>query len=240
MVNSGVISDRTHRSKEKKMNQSKLMGWFGSLEFDRKVAVISFSLLIGAVCGAMSFTGKATNTIRLCLKTPQANICKDSNNRPFEMTPTYWEQWESRGRPSEAIVNQVSPATNPYKHLYALGAFLGFGFASWCFREMQYTEKVEAEYLEVAEQTALDIFKVKAQHQVDMTALDYSVVSQQAEIIGSTETEITAMEVAEMKHDAQMAGLTEKEVRKYLEYARDFQSPILDGISLEQVNNPKN
>lgn len=239
MVSGDIVGDRTPNSEKKKMNQSKSMEWFKGLEFDRKVAVISFSLLIGGICGAMSFTGKATNTIRLCLKTPQENICKDSNNRPFEITPTYWEQWESKGRPSEAIVNEVLPATNPYKHLYALGAFLGFSFASWCFRAMQHTEKANAEYMEIAEQTALDIFKVKAQHQVEMTALDYSVVSQQAEIIGSVEAEITTLEARDTLQDAQLAGLCDEEVRKYLEYARDFKSPILDDISLGQVNRPK-
>ena len=66
------------------MNQSKLMGWFSGLEFDRKISIIAFSLLVGGICAAMSFTGKATNTIRLCLKTPKTTLCKDSSNRPFE------------------------------------------------------------------------------------------------------------------------------------------------------------
>ncbi len=221
-------------------NHSRVMGWFNSLEFDRKVTIIALSLLLGTLSGAMAFTGKAVSTLRLCLQTPQGRLCKDDNNRPFEMTPAYWEQWEERGRPTQAVVDKLLPATNPYKHLYALGAFLGFGFAGWCFRSLQNSDRKLSQYEEVAEQTALDIAKIKANHEVEMTALDYSVVTQQAEIIGTTEAEITALEAGDMRHEAELAGMSEEERRYYIEYVRNLKTPFLEGMTLEQVNNPGN
>ncbi|MHC5730738.1 MAG: hypothetical protein ACYTXY_42860, partial [Nostoc sp.] len=116
--------------------QSGLMKWFGQLPMDKKAVAIGLSLTVGISSAAMAWQGTSSDRIYFCVKTPSKTlVCQDKDNRPFRMTPYYWQQWQLEGLPRQVVrdpamgVNGLVKATNPYKPFWAFGGFLGFALA---------------------------------------------------------------------------------------------------------------
>jgi hypothetical protein len=138
--------------------QSGLMLWFGQLAMDKKAVAIGLSLTVGISSAAMAWKGESSDRIYFCVRTPQKKlVCQDQNNRPFRMTPFYWEQWKQEGMPRQVVrdpamgVNGLVKATNPYKALWAFGGFLGFALAGWMLRHCQHEEKQRAVFEDIAQ-----------------------------------------------------------------------------------------
>ncbi|MEA5625788.1 hypothetical protein [Nostoc sp. UHCC 0251] len=234
--------------------QSGLMKWFGQLPMDKKAVAIGLSLTVGISSAAMAWKGESSDRIYFCLRTPQKKlVCQDQNNRPFRMTPYYWEQWKSDGMPRQIVrnpamgVNGLVKATNPYKAFWAFGGFLGFALAGWMLRHCQNEEKQRAVFEDIAQKRdaakaemaarseLLDSYRdvavreVELQADLDLIANDRTVDIQKAEIYAHTEIEVTQMEASEAIFEAQTAGMTEQQKADYIKQLREMKTPYLQG-----------
>jgi hypothetical protein len=234
--------------------QSGFMKWFGQLPMDKKAVAIGLSLTVGISSAAMAWQGTSSDRIYFCVKTPlKTLVCQDKNNRPFRMTPFYWEQWKLEGMPRQVVrdpamgVNGLVKATNPYKAFWAFGGFVGFALAGWMLRHCQYEEKQKAVFEDIAQKrdTAkaemaarselLDSYRdvvikeVELQADLDLIANDRTVDIQKAEIYAHTEIEVTQMEASDAIFEAQTAGMSEEQKAEYIKHLRETKTPYLQG-----------
>ncbi|MBN3957458.1 hypothetical protein [Nostoc sp. NMS8] len=234
--------------------QSGLMLWFGQLPMDKKAVAIGLSLTVGISSAAMAWKGESSDRIYFCIRTPQKKlVCQDQNNRPFRMTPHYWEQWQLDGMPRQVVrdpamgVNGLVKATNPYKAFWAFGGFLGFALAGWMLRHCQYEEKQKAVFEDIAQKRDaakaemaarsellesyrdVAIAEVQLQADLDLIANERTVDIQKAEIYAHTEIEVTQMEASEAIFEAQTAGMTEQQKAEYILLLREMKTPYLQG-----------
>jgi hypothetical protein len=234
--------------------QSGLMLWFGQLPMDKKAVAIGLSLTVGISSAAMAWKGTSSDRIYFCVKTPSKTlVCQDQNNRPFRMTPYYWEQWKQEGMPPQVVrdpamgVNGLVKATNPYKAFWAFGGFLGFALAGWMLRHCQNEEKQRAVFEDIAQKRdaakaemaarseLLDSYRdvaiaeVQLQADLDLVANDRTVDIQKAEIYAHTEIEVTQMEATDAIFEAQTAGMTEQQKADYIKQLREMKTPYLQG-----------
>ncbi|BBD70971.1 hypothetical protein NIES4072_73720 [Nostoc commune NIES-4072] len=234
--------------------QSGLMKWFGQLPMDKKAVAIGLSLTVGISSAAMAWKGESSDRIYFCLRTPQKKlVCQDKNNRPFRMTPYYWEQWKLEGMPTQIVrdpamgVNGLVKATNPYKAFWAFGGFLGFALAGWMLRHCQNEEKQRAVFEDIAQKRDaakaemaarsellescrdVAIAEVQLQADLDLIANDRTVDIQKAEIYAHTEIEVTQMEASDAIFEAQTAGMTEQQKADYIKQLREMKTPYLQG-----------
>ncbi|BAY42223.1 hypothetical protein NIES2111_66190 (plasmid) [Nostoc sp. NIES-2111] len=228
--------------------QSGLMAGFGQLPFDRKAAAIGLSLTLGITCAGMAWRGTASDRIYFCIRTPANGFtCADNNNRPFRMTPYYWEQWKQRGMPTEVVrdaatgVNGLVKATNPYKPYWAFGAFAGFALAGWMLRHCQHEVKQLAVFEDIAQkrdvlEASRDVMiaEVELQADLELAANNRVVEIQQAEILGETELAITKLEADDALFEAQTAGMTPEQKAEYIKFLRDTKTPYLQGTQTLQ------
>jgi hypothetical protein len=234
--------------------QSGLMKWFGQLSMDRKAVAIGLSLTVGLASAALAWLGTTSDRIYFCIKTPKKTfVCQDKNNRPFRMTPYYWEQWQLDGMPSQVVrdpamgINGLVRASNPNKPIFATSAFLGFALAGWMLRHCQSEEKQRAVFVDIAQKRdaaraemaarseLLDsyrdvaILEVELQADLDLIANDRTVDIQKAEIYAHTEIEVTQMEASDAIFEAQTAGMSEQQKAEYIKHLRDTKTPYLQG-----------
>jgi hypothetical protein len=245
--------------------QSGLMLWFGRLPMDKKAVAIGLSLTVGIGTAAMAWKGESSDRIYFCIKTPKKTLtCQDKNNRPFRITPYYWEQWQLDGMPPQVVrdpamgVNGLVKATNPYKPFWAFGGFLGFALAGWMLRHCQdeerqravfqdITEKRDAATAEMAARSELldsyrdiAIKEVELQADLDLIANERTVDIQKAEIYAHTEIEVTQMEATDAIFEAQTAGMTEEQKAQYIKQLREMKTPYLQGSqTLQGIIDPK-
>ncbi|BBD70997.1 hypothetical protein NIES4072_74090 [Nostoc commune NIES-4072] len=234
--------------------QSGLMLWFGRLPMDKKAVAIGLSLTVGISSAAMAWKGESSDRIYFCVRTPQKKlVCQDKNNRPFRMTPYYWEQWKLEGMPTQIVrdpamgVNGLVKATNPCKPFWAFGGFLGFALAGWMLRHCQEEEKQRAVFEDIAQKRDaakaemaarsellesyrdVAIAEVQLQADLDLVANDRTVDIQKAEIYAHTEIEVTQMEATDAIFEAQTAGMTEEQKAEYIKQLREMKTPYLQG-----------
>jgi hypothetical protein len=234
--------------------QSGLMTWFGQLPMDKKAVAIGLSLTVGISSAAMAWQGTSSDRIYFCVKTPKKTlVCQDKDNRPFRMTPHYWEQWKLEGMPRQVVrdpatgVNGLVKATNPYKPFWAFGGFLGFALAGWMLRHCQEEEKQRAVFEDIAQKRDaakaemaarsellesyrdVAIAEVQLQADLDLVANDRTVDIQKAEIYAHTEIEVTQMEATDAIFEAQTAGMTEQQKADYIKQLREMKTPYLQG-----------
>ncbi|MBG1270819.1 ATP-binding protein [Nostoc sp. WHI] len=245
--------------------QSGLMKWFGQLPMDKKAVAIGLSLTVGISSAAMAWKGESSDRIYFCVRTPQKKlVCQDKNNRPFRMTPHYWEQWKQEGMPRQVVrdaatgINGLVKATNPCKPFWAFGGFLGFALAGWMLRHCQSEEKQRAVFEDIAlhrdaakaEMAArsellesyrdVAIAEVQLQADLDLVANDRTVDIQKAEIYAHTEIEVTQMEASDAIFEAQTAGMTEEQKAEYIKQLREMKTPYLQGSqTLQGTIDPK-
>jgi hypothetical protein len=234
--------------------QSGLMLWFGRLPMDKKAVAIGLSLTVGIGSAAMAWQGTSSDRIYFCIKTPKKTlVCQDLNNRPFRMTPHYWEQWKQEGMPRQVVrdpamgVNGLVKATNPSKPFWAFGGFLGFALAGWMLRHCQSEEKQRAVFEDIAQKRDaakaemsarsellesyrdVAIAEVQLQADLDLIANDRTVDITKAEIYAHTEIEVTQMEASDAIFEAQTAGMTEQQKADYIKQLREMKTPYLQG-----------
>lgn len=234
--------------------QSGFMKWFGQLPMDKKAVAIGLSLTVGISSAAMAWKGESSDRIYFCVRTPQKKlVCQDQNNRPFRMTPHYWEQWKQEGMPRQVVrdaatgVNGLVKATNPCKPFWAFGGFLGFALAGWMLRHCQNEEKQRAVFEDIAQKRDaakaemaarsellesyrdVAIAEVQLQADLDLVANDRTVDIQKAEIYAHTEIEVTQMEATDAIFEAQTAGMTEQQKADYIKQLREMKTPYLQG-----------
>ncbi|MDZ8029372.1 MAG: hypothetical protein RMX97_32475 [Nostoc sp. DedQUE11] len=234
--------------------QSGLMLWFGQLPMDKKAVAIGLSLTVGISSAAMAWQGTSSDRIYFCIKTPlKTLVCQDKNNRPFRMTPFYWQQWKLEGMPTQVVrdpamgVNGLVKATNPYKAFWAFGGFLFFALAGWMLRHCQSEERQRAVFEDIAQKRdaaraemaarreLLNSYKdvaikeVELQADLDLIANDRTVDIQKAEIYAHTEIEVTQMEASDAIFEAQTAGMSEEQKAEYIKHLRDTKTPYLQG-----------
>ncbi|MFN6502037.1 MAG: hypothetical protein RMX65_034295 [Nostoc sp. DedQUE01] len=245
----------TEKHKElEESQQSGFMKWFGQLPMDKKAVAIGLSLTVGISSAAMAWQGTSSDRIYFCVKTPLKTLmCNDKNNRPFRMTPHYWEQWKLEGMPPQVVrdptigVNGLVKATNPYKPFWAFGGFLGFALAGWMLRHCQDEERQRAVFVDIAQKRdaakaemaarseLLDSYRdvaireVELQADLDLIANDRTVDIQKAEIYAHTEIEVTQMEASDAIFEAQTAGMSEEQKAEYIKHLRDTKTPYLQG-----------
>ncbi|MBG1268625.1 hypothetical protein [Nostoc sp. WHI] len=234
--------------------QSGLMLWFGGLTMDKKAVAIGLSLTVGIGSAAMAWQGTSSDRIYFCIKTPSKTlVCRDKDNRPFRMTPFYWQEWKLSGMTRQVVrdpatgVNGLVKATNPCKPFWAFGGFLGFALAGWMLRHCQDEEKQRAVFEDIAQKRDaakaemaarsellesyrdVAIAEVQLQADLDLIANDRTVDIQKAEIYAHTEIEVTQMEASEAIFEAQTAGMTEQQKAEYIKQLREMKTPYLQG-----------
>ncbi len=245
--------------------QSGLMLWFSRLPMDKKAVAIGLSLTVGIGSAAMAWKGTSSDRIYFCIKTPKKTLtCQDKNNRPFRITPYYWEQWKLEGMPPQVVrdpamgVNGLVRASNPNKPFFATAAFLGFALAGWMLRHCQDEERQKAVFVDIAEKRnaakaemsarseLLDSYRdiaikeVELQADLDLIAGDRTVDIQKAEIYAHTEIEVTQMEATDAIFSAQTAGMTEQQKAQYIKQLRSMKTPYLQGSqTLQGIIDPK-
>ncbi|MGJ5633248.1 hypothetical protein [Nostoc sp. CALU 1950] len=234
--------------------QSGLMLWFGRLPMDKKAVAIGLSLTVGISSAAMAWQGTSSDRIYFCIKTPSKTlVCRDKDNRPFRMTPFYWQEWKLSGMPRQVVrdpamgVNGLVKATNPCKPFWAFGGFLGFALAGWMLRHCQEEEKQKAVFEDIAqkrdaakaEMTArsellesyrdVAIAEVQLQADLDLIANDRTVDITKAEIYSDVEIQVAQLDATDALFEAQTAGMTEQQKADYIKQLREMKTPYLQG-----------
>jgi hypothetical protein len=246
------LSDKHKQLSESQ--QSGLMKWFGQLPMDKKAVAIGLSLTVGIGSAAMAWKGESSDRIYFCVRTPQKKlVCQDKNNRPFRMTPFYWEQWQLEGMPRQVVrdpamgVNGLVKATNPYKAFWAFGGFLGFALAGWMLRHCQNEEKQRAVFEDIAQKRDaakaemaarsellescrdVAIAEVQLQADLDLIANDRTVDITKAEIYSDVEIQVAQLDATDALFEAQTAGMTEQQKADYIKQLREMKTPYLQG-----------
>jgi hypothetical protein len=234
--------------------QSGLMLWFGRLPMDKKAVAIGLSLTVGISSAAMAWKGESSDRIYFCVRTPQKKlVCQDQNNRPFRMTPHYWEQWKQEGMPRQVVrdaatgINGLVKATNPCKPFWAFGGFLGFALAGWMLRHCQDEEKQRAVFEDIAQKRDaakaemaarsellesyrdVAIAEVQLQADLDLIANDRTVDITKAEIYSDVEIQVAQLDATDALFEAQTAGMTEEQKAEYIKQLREMKTPYLQG-----------
>ncbi|BAY96006.1 MULTISPECIES: type IV secretory system conjugative DNA transfer family protein [unclassified Tolypothrix] len=219
---------------------SQAMQWFDNLSFDRKVTGITFSLALGIGCGATAYTGMMVTQVKFCLQVRQSALqCQDSQNRPFKMTQEQWDKWGEDGRPDSAVKFRTISPTNPYKPLWAFGAFLGFASSGWMLRHLQESERILSQYRRITEETDLAVARVQGEAEVMLAGTDHTAVIQQAELLASAEVEITGHNVKGQLFEAETAGMSEEEKAEYINFLKSQKTPYLEGTqTLQGIVDP--
>lgn len=235
----GYLSDE-HQRLSKSLH-SRLVSWIEELPFDRKVTAIAASVLIGTLSAAMAWNGQASDRVYFCLRTPTAQLrCQDRHNRPFRMTAWHWNQWKQEGQPDNVVFLELVKASNQNKPVLALHAFIEFAIAGWLLRHLQNDERQLFQFQEVVEKQNIAQAELQARVELELSANEYTVDIQKAEILAETDIQIAHLDAKETLFEAETAGMTKEEKREYVEFLRRQKTPYLQGSqTLQGTIDPK-
>jgi len=229
----------THLELSNRQNSQLLRG-LDNFGFDQKLGIIALSLFFGFMSSAVSLCGTASDRVYFCVKSPSGETCVDENNKPLKMTTWHWQQWGREGRPKQVGAIKTEPATNPAKPLYAFGGFVGFAFAGWMLRHLQYGESQLQQLEAIAQNRDLALAEMQAMRELELVANDQAVLIQQAEILSQTEIELTKMDAEDAVFEAVTAGMTEQQRQQYIDFMRQQKTPYLQGSqTLQGIIDPK-
>jgi uncharacterized membrane protein len=212
-------------------NESKIMLWLATKSHDLKLGVAVMGIAIGVLGFGASFSGKMTPMAHYCLQKDTTKICKPSWVMPIK-------SWEKRqAELPYAVLDKITPPTNPYKPLLALIASGGFGLATVIFRQLQNDEERVQEFEAIERGKQLAIARLQAEAEIETYLLDKAITIQQAELVANTELEVAQLQQEADISDFKFAGWSEDEIKEFI---RDQTTPFaqLPGMSLDEVNDP--
>ena len=212
-------------------NESKIMFWLATKSHDLKLGVAVVGIAIGVVGFGASFSGKMTPIAHYCLQKESVKICKPAFVMPLK-------SWEKRNAELPyAVLDKVTPPTNPYKPLLALIASGGFGLATLIFRQLQNDEERLQQFESIEHGKQLAIARLMAEAEIESFMLDKVTTIQQAEILADTELQTAQIQQQEDITAFKFAGWSEDEIKEFI---RNQTTPFaqLPGMSLDEINDP--
>ena len=212
-------------------NESKLMLWLATKSHDLKVGVAIAGIVIGVAGFGLSFTGKMTPMAHYCLPKETTRICKPEWRMPVK-------SWERRkGELPYAVLDKITPPTNPYKPLLTLIASGGFGVATVIFRQLQNDSEKFQQFQNIERGKELALARLQAEVEIESYLLDKAVTVQHAEIIADTELQTAQIQQQEDIIAFKYAGWSPSEIAEFI---RNQTTPFaqLPGQSLDEINDP--
>ena len=212
-------------------NESKIMFWLAAKSHDFKLGLAVVGVAVGVLGFGASFSGKMTPIAHYCLQKDTTKICQPAFVMPLK-------SWEKRkGELPYAVLDKVTPPTNPYKPLLALIASGGFGLATVIFRQLQNDSERLQQFESIEHGKELALARLQAEIEIESYLLDKAVAVQHAEILADTELQTAQIQQQEDITAFKFAGWSQEEIAEFI---RNQTTPFaqLPGMSLDEINDP--
>lgn len=195
-----------------------------------KLSLAITGLTVGVLAFGTSFSGTMTPKAHYCYQKDSTKICKPEWVMPLK-------SWERRkDELPYAVLDRVSPPTNPYKPLWALLASGGFGVATVLFRQLQDAEEKLSEFAAINHGKELALARLQAETEIESYLLEKTVEIHQAELVLGGQTTLIQIEQEDELNEVRGA-MDEDEIKEFI---RTQITPFaqLPGLSLDEINDP--